>query len=89
MIPDRVDGAPNGRDVLGVSEHRVSLFGNPHAGELARQVREVGDLDAGDVVDFAGIVAVAVSAHGIDGFRFAPPILRAKDECASSTYSYK
>jgi hypothetical protein len=42
----------------------VFLFGNPHARELARQVGEVGDLDAGDVVEIAGIVAVAADAVG-------------------------
>jgi len=64
VIPDRVDGAANGRDVLGVGEHRVFLFGNPHAGELARQVGEIGDLDAGDVIEIAGIVAIAADAVG-------------------------
>ena len=50
--------------MLGVGEHRVFLFGNPHARELARQVGEVGDLDAGDVIEIAGIVAVAADAIG-------------------------
>src|SRR6478752_2534211 len=40
MIPYRVDGAADGRDMLSVGEHGVFLFGNPHAGELARQVGE-------------------------------------------------
>ena len=31
VIPDRVDGAADGRDVLGVGEHRVFLLGHPHA----------------------------------------------------------
>ena len=64
MIPDRVDGAANGRDVVGVGEHRVFLFGYPRAGKFARQVGEVGNLDAGDVVEIFGIVAVAAEAVG-------------------------
>ena len=50
--------------MLGVGEDGVFLFGNPHARELARQVGEVGDLDAGDVVEIAGIVAVTANAIG-------------------------
>ena len=38
--------------------------GISHPGELARQVGEVGDFDAGDVVEIAGIVAVAADAIG-------------------------
>jgi hypothetical protein len=64
VIPDRVDGAADGRDVLGVGEYSVFRFGNPHTGELARQVGKVGDLDAGDVIEIAGIVAVAADAIG-------------------------
>jgi hypothetical protein len=47
-----------------VGEHRVSLFGNPHAAEFARQVGKIRHLDAGDVVEIAGIVAVAADAVG-------------------------
>ena len=47
-----------------VGEHGVSLFGNPHAAELARQVGEVGHFDARDVIEIAGIVAVAADAVG-------------------------
>src|SRR3984957_159941 len=59
VIPDRVDGAANGRDVLAVGEHGISLLGNANAGEFTRQVGEVGDFDAGDVVEIPCIVAVA------------------------------
>src|SRR3954470_5636284 len=59
LIPDRADGAADGRNVFGVAEHDIALCRNPHAGELPRQVGEVGNLDAGDVVEIAGIVAVA------------------------------
>src|SRR5256885_17195497 len=38
VIPDRVDGSANGRDVLAMGENRVALFGNPHALEFARQI---------------------------------------------------
>src|ERR1700694_388934 len=62
MIPDCVDGAANGRDVVAVGEDRVSLFGNPNAAEFARQIGEVGDFDAGDVVEISGIIAVAADA---------------------------
>ena len=64
MIPDRVDGAADGRDVVGVGEHRVALLGDAHAAEVARQVGEIGDFDAGDVVEIAGVVAVAADAIG-------------------------
>jgi hypothetical protein len=59
VIPDRVDGAANGRDVVGVGENSVLLFGYPHPAEFARQVGEVDHFDAGDVVEIAGIVAIA------------------------------
>jgi hypothetical protein len=59
VIPDRVDGAANGRDVIAVGEDSVFLFGNPHPAEFARQVGEVDHFDAGDVVEIAGIVAIA------------------------------
>src|ERR1700682_4615861 len=29
VIPDRVDGAADGRDMLGVSEHEIFLLGDP------------------------------------------------------------
>src|SRR5467141_4379318 len=64
VIPDRVDGAANGRDVVAVREDRVSLFGNPNAAEFARQIGEVGHFDAGDVVEISGIVGVAADAVG-------------------------
>ena len=50
--------------MLGVGEHRVALLGNADATEAARQVGEIGDLDAGDVVEIAGIIAVAADAIG-------------------------
>src|ERR1700730_13274604 len=59
LIPDRVDGAANGRDVIAVGEDRVSLFGDPNAAEFARQVVEGRHFDAGDGVEVSGIVAVA------------------------------
>src|ERR1700712_3890068 len=62
VIPDRVDGAADGRDVFGVGEDRVFLFGNPHPRKFARQVGKIRDFDAGDVVEIAGIVAVAANA---------------------------
>lgn len=62
VIPDGVDGAADGRDVFVVGEDRVFLFGNPHAGEFTRQVGEIGNLDAGDVIEVSGIVAVAADA---------------------------
>src|ERR1700737_4435488 len=39
VIPDRVDGPANGRDVLAVRKHCVFLFGNPNAREFAREIR--------------------------------------------------
>src|SRR6202022_1393662 len=62
VIPDRVDGPANGRDVVAVAEDRVSLFGDANAAEFARQVGEVRHFDAGDVVEIAGVVAVAADA---------------------------
>src|SRR6266404_52732 len=62
LIPDRVDGAANGRDVVAVVEHRISLFGDPNAAEFARQVGKIRYFDAGDVIEVAGIVAVAADA---------------------------
>src|SRR6266481_3259144 len=59
LIPDRVDGAANGRDVVAVGEHRISLFGNTDAAEFARQIGKIRYLDAGDVIEVSGIVAVA------------------------------
>src|SRR6267154_3098093 len=50
VIPDRVDGAANGRDVVAMGEDRVSLFGNPHTAEFARQIGEVGYFDAGNII---------------------------------------
>src|SRR6266576_6115867 len=64
MIPDRVDGPANGRDVLAMREHRISLCGNPHASKFAGQIGKVGDLDAGDVIEIPGIVAIAADAVG-------------------------
>ena len=46
-----------------MGEHGITLLGDTDAAELARQVGEVGDLDAGDVVE-ARIVAVAADAIG-------------------------
>src|SRR4029077_15690702 len=48
----------------GVGEHGVFLPGYPHVGEFAGQVGEGGDLDAGDVVEIPGIVALAEDAIG-------------------------
>src|SRR6202023_1332149 len=62
VIPDRVDGTANGRDVVAVGEHRISLFGDTNAAELARQVGKIRHLDAGDVIEVSGIVAVAAHA---------------------------
>src|ERR1019366_6274712 len=62
VIPDRVDGAAYGRDVVAVGEDRVSLLGNANAAEFARQVGKVGHFDAGDVVEVSGVVAVAADA---------------------------
>src|SRR5580693_2990371 len=47
-----------------MSEDRVALLGNAHAAELTRQIGEISDLDAGDVVEIAGVVAVAADAIG-------------------------
>src|SRR5260370_34780970 len=62
VIPDRVDGPANGRDVIAVGKARVSLFGDANAAELARQIGEVGYFDPGDVVEVAGVIAVAAAA---------------------------
>src|SRR5207253_9220314 len=62
VIPDGVDGAADGRDVLAVRKDRVSRFRYPHAAEFPRQIGEVGDFDAGDVVEISGIVGVATDA---------------------------
>ena len=64
MIPDGVDGAPDGRDVLGMGEDRIFLFGNADAAEFARQVGKIGHFDAGDVIEVSGIVTVAADAIG-------------------------
>src|SRR5882757_4023918 len=63
-IPDRVDGAADARDVVLVGEHEIFLRRDPDQGELARQLGEIRDLDAGDVVEIAGVVAVAADAIG-------------------------
>ena len=47
-----------------MGKDRVFLLGDPNAREFARQVGEVGDLDTGDVVEIAGIVAIAADAIG-------------------------
>src|SRR5262249_53906928 len=64
VIPDGVDGPPDGRDVITVGEDRVFLRWDSNAAELARQVGEVGDLNAGDIVEIAGVIAVAADAIG-------------------------
>jgi hypothetical protein len=64
LIPDRADGAANGRDVIAVGEHRVFLFGNPHPAELARQIGEIRHFDAGDIVKISGIVSITADALG-------------------------
>src|SRR6266446_1142965 len=45
VIPDRVDGAANGRDVVAVGEDRISLFGDADAAEFARQVGKIRYFD--------------------------------------------
>ena len=50
--------------MLRMREHRITLLGNADAAEAARQIGEVGDLDPGDVVEIAGIIAVAADAIG-------------------------
>src|SRR5262245_53218021 len=62
LVPDGIHGVADGRDVLALREHGVALGGKAHAGELARQVREVGDLDAGDIVEVPLLVGVAADA---------------------------
>src|SRR6266478_4447105 len=64
VIPDRVDGAANGRDMVAVGEDRVFRLGNPDPAELTRQIGEVGHFDAGDVVKVSGVVAVAADTVG-------------------------
>src|SRR5215475_7984622 len=64
LIPDRVDGAADRGDVVGVGEHRIALLGDADATEAARKVGEIGDLDAGDIVEIAGIITVAADAIG-------------------------
>src|SRR6266403_4332741 len=64
VIPDRVDGAANGRDVVAVGEDRISLLGYPDPAEFARQIGEVSHFDAGDVVEISGIVGVAADTVG-------------------------
>src|SRR5947209_13385987 len=64
VIPDRIDGAPNGGDVVLVRENSISRFRNPDAAEFARQIGKIRDLDAGDIVEISGIVAVAADAVG-------------------------
>src|SRR5260370_26538656 len=62
LIPDRVDGPANGRNVLAMGEDRVFLFGNANARKFARQVGEVGHFDACDIVEISGVVAIATDA---------------------------
>src|ERR1700688_2758428 len=62
VIPDRVDGAADGRDVVGMGEDRIALCGNPHLRKFARQVGKIRHFDTGDVVEIAGVVAVAADA---------------------------
>src|SRR5580692_2580465 len=64
MVPDRIDGVSDGRDVVAVGEHRITLLGNPDTRERTRQIGEIGDLNARNVVEIAGIVAVAANAIG-------------------------
>ena len=48
--------------MLAVGEHGVALSGYPDPAELARQVGKIRHLDAGDVIEIAGIIAVAANA---------------------------
>src|SRR5258708_880085 len=41
---------------------RVFLLGDANVGEFARQIGEVGDLDAGDVVEVSGVIGVTADA---------------------------
>src|SRR6201987_2359302 len=77
VIPDGINGAPDRGDVVLMGEHRVSLRGDAHAAELARQGGEVGDLDAGDIVQIAGVIAIAADAigDGPDPVRNVPVLL--------------
>src|SRR3954466_4910797 len=50
--------------MVAVRKHRVSLFGNAHAAELARQIGKLRYFDTGNVVVIAGVVAVAADAVG-------------------------
>src|SRR5258708_17911170 len=55
LIPDRVDGAANGRDVVAVGEHRISLLADAYAAEFAPQIGKIRHFDAGDIIEVAGI----------------------------------
>ena len=47
-----------------MGEHDVAMLGNPHAAEFGGEVVEAGDLDAGDIFEISGPVAVAADAVG-------------------------
>src|SRR5580692_717342 len=64
MIPDRADGPADGRNMVAMGKDRIFLFGNPHRAEFARQIGEVGNFNAGDVIEIAGIVAVTADTIG-------------------------
>src|SRR5581483_3270316 len=48
--------------MLLVTEHRIALLGDTDAAEIARQVGEVRDLDAGDIVEIPGIIGIGANA---------------------------
>src|SRR5436190_3775450 len=47
-----------------MGEHRISLFGDTNATEFARQIGKIRHFDAGNVIEVAGIVAIAADAIG-------------------------
>src|SRR3954453_10783103 len=62
LIPDRVDGAADRGDVICVGEHGIAVLRDTDATEAAAEIGKIGDLDPGDIVEIAGVVAVAANA---------------------------
>src|SRR3984957_11779967 len=62
MVPDRIDGVTDGGVGGAGGEHGITLLGHPDTRERTRQIGEIGDFNARDVVEIAGIVAVAADA---------------------------
>src|SRR5579883_1703601 len=58
LVPDRVPGAPDRRDVLTVGKHRILLRRDSDAGKVRRNPGEIRDLDTAQVIEIPLIIGV-------------------------------